>query len=63
MSSTALSPAALTSGQHVALKMLDTSPAPPGPNGNGTLFGVAVAANASSVYVVDNGTNTLTLLH
>ena len=26
-------------GQQVAVKMLDTSPAPPGPNGNGTLFG------------------------
>jgi sugar lactone lactonase YvrE len=50
-------------GQQVAVKMLDTSPAPPGPNGNGTLFGVAVATGGSGVYFVDDGTNTLNLLH
>lgn len=50
-------------GQQVALKMLDTSPAPPGPNGNGTLFGVAVAPHTNGVYFVDDGTNTLNLLH
>jgi hypothetical protein len=50
-------------GQQVALKMLDTSPAPPGPNGNGTLFGLAVVPNGSGVYFVNDGTNTLNLLH
>jgi len=48
-------------GQHIAVKMLDTSPAPPGPNGNGTLFGVAAVSNG--VYFVDDGTNTLNELH
>ena len=50
-------------GKQVAVKMLDTSPAPPGPNGNGTLFGLAVAPDGSGVYFVDDGTNTLDLLH
>jgi hypothetical protein len=50
-------------GRQVAVKMLDTSPAPPGPNGNGTLFGLAVAPGGSGVYFVDDGTNTLNLLH
>jgi len=50
-------------GRQVAVKMLDTSPAPPGPNGNGTLFGLAVVPDGSGVYFVDDGTNTLDLLH
>jgi hypothetical protein len=50
-------------GRQVAVKMLDTSPAPPGPNGNGTLFGLAVVPDGSGVYFVDDGTNTLNLLH
>ena len=50
-------------GKQVAGKMLDPSPAPPGPNGNGTLFGLAVAPDGSGVYFVDDGTNTLNLLH
>ncbi len=50
-------------GQQVAVKMLDTSPAPPGPNGNGTLFGLAVVPGGTGVYFVDDGTNTLNLLH
>jgi len=50
-------------GQQVAVKMLDTSPAPPGPNGNGTLFGLAVVPDGSGVYFVDDGTNTLNILH
>jgi DNA-binding beta-propeller fold protein YncE len=50
-------------GQQVAVKMLDTSPAPPGPNGNGTLFGLAVVSSGTGVYFVDDGTNTLNLLH
>jgi hypothetical protein len=52
-----------TAGDQVAVKMLDTSPAPPGPNGNGTLFGLAVAPAGAGVYFVDDGTNTLNLLH
>jgi hypothetical protein len=50
-------------GDQVAVKMLDTSPAPPGPNGNGTLFGLAVAPGGTGVFFVDDGTNTLDLLH
>lgn len=50
-------------GRQVAVKMLDTSPAPPGPNGNGTLFGVAVNQSQNGVLFVDDGTNTLNLLH
>lgn len=50
-------------GDQVAVKMLDNSPAPPGPNGNGTLFGIAVAPGGAGVYFVDDGTNTLNLLH
>jgi hypothetical protein len=50
-------------GRQVAVKMLDTSPAPPGPNGNGTLFGLAVVPGGAGVYFVDDGTNTLNLLH
>jgi sugar lactone lactonase YvrE len=50
-------------GQQVAVKMLDTSPAPPGPNGNGTLFGLTAVPDGSGVYFVDDGTNTLNLLH
>jgi hypothetical protein len=52
-----------TKGAQVAVKMLDTSPVPPGPNGNGTLFGLAVAPGGAGVYFVDDGTNTLNLLH
>jgi hypothetical protein len=50
-------------GMQIEVKMLDTSPAPPGPNGNGTLFGLAVTPNEDGVYFVDDGTNTLDLLH
>ena len=50
-------------GTQVAVKILDTSPAPPGPNGNGTLFGLTVVPDGSGVYFVDDGTNTLDLLH
>jgi hypothetical protein len=51
------------SGTQVEVKMLDTSPAPPGPNGNGTLFGLAITPGGDGVYFVDDGTNTLNLLH
>jgi hypothetical protein len=50
-------------GDQVSVKMLDTSPAPPGPNGNGTLFGLAPLPDGLGVYFVDDGTNTLNLLH
>jgi hypothetical protein len=50
-------------GEQVAIKMLDTSPAPPGPNGNGTLFGIAINPQQNGVFFVDDGTNTLNLLH
>jgi hypothetical protein len=50
-------------GNQVAIKMLDDSPAPPGPNGTGTLFGLAPVPDGSGVYFVDDGTNTLNLLH
>src|SRR5262249_54184578 len=53
----------LPQGQQAGVKMLDTSPAPPGPNGNGTLFGLAVVPDGSGVYFVNDGTNTLNLLH
>jgi hypothetical protein len=50
-------------GDQVAVQALDTTPAPPGPPGNGTLFGLAVAPGGTGVYFVDDGTNTLNLLH
>ena len=50
-------------GQQVAVQALDTTPAPPGLPGNGTLFGLAVVPDGSGVYFVDDGTNTLNLLH
>jgi hypothetical protein len=51
------------SGHQIDVKMLDTSPVPPGPNGSGTLFGLVVAPGGSGVYFVDDGTNDLNLLH
>ena len=50
-------------GRQVELKMLDTTSLPPGLPGNGTLFGLAVAPHGSGVYFVDDGSNTLNLLH
>jgi hypothetical protein len=50
-------------GMQVAVKTLDATPAPPGPNGNGALFGLAVTPDQSGVYYVDDATNTLNLLH
>lgn len=49
-------------GSQVAVKILDASPAPPGLNGNGTLFGLAPVPDGSGVYFVDDGSNTLELL-
>lgn len=50
-------------GDQVALKTLDNTPLPPGLPGNGTLFGLAVVPGGSGVYFVDDGSNTLNLLH
>jgi hypothetical protein len=50
------------SGRQVAVKMLDTSPVPGGPNGNGTLFGLAPAPGGAGLYFVDDGRNDLNLL-
>jgi hypothetical protein len=47
-------------GSQVAVKTLDSTPAPPGLPGNGTLFGLV---GGPGVYFVDDGTNTLDLLH
>ena len=51
------------SGRQVAVKALDKTPVPPGPPGNGTLFGLARAPGGRGVYFVNDGTNTLNLLH
>ncbi|MGH9482618.1 MAG: hypothetical protein ACRD1L_11070, partial [Terriglobales bacterium] len=45
------------SGAQVAVKTLDTA------FGAGTLFGVAIAPGGSGVIFVDDGFNTLNLLH
>jgi hypothetical protein len=49
-------------GAQVAVQPLDTTPTPPGPPGNGALFGLAVAPQGTGVYFVDDDTNTLNLL-
>ncbi len=50
-------------GAQVAMQALDTTPTPPGPPGNGALFGLAVAPHGTGVYFVDDDTNTLNLLN
>ena len=50
-------------GSQVAVRTLDNTPVPPGPAGNGTLFGLAPIPSGSGVYFVDDGSNTLNLLH
>jgi hypothetical protein len=49
-------------GQQVSVKMLDTLATPPGPNGAGTLFGLAIVPGGSGVWFVDDGSNTFNLL-
>jgi hypothetical protein len=49
-------------GHQVAVKILDTIATPPGPNGGGTLFGLAVIPGGSGVYFVDDGTNSFNKL-
>jgi hypothetical protein len=50
-------------GQQVATFTLDDTPIPGLDNGNGTLFGLAVAPGGTGVYFVDDGTNTLNLFN
>jgi hypothetical protein len=45
-------------GQQTAVKAVDVSQ-----HGGGTLFGLAIAPNQNGVYFVDDGNNTLNLLH
>jgi hypothetical protein len=47
-------------GHQVATRLLDNTGTPAG---SGTLFGLAVAPERTGVYFVDDGTNTLNLLH
>jgi DNA-binding beta-propeller fold protein YncE len=47
-------------GRQVATRLIDNTGSPPGA---GTLFGLAVAPNHQAVYFVDDGTNTLNILH
>jgi hypothetical protein len=51
------------SGKQVATKTLDNTPMPPGPSGAGTLFGLAITPSHNGIYFVDDGNNTLNLLH
>jgi hypothetical protein len=48
-------------GQQVATAQLDNTPVAGLPNGNGTLFGVALTPNGKGLYFVDDGSNTLNL--
>jgi hypothetical protein len=50
-------------GQQVATAILDNTPTPNLPNGNGALFGLAVAPGGTGVYFVDDDTNTLNLFN
>ena len=51
------------SGRQVAVRTLDNTKVPGSPNGNGALFGLAVAPGGRGLYFVDDGSNTLNLLH
>ena len=46
-------------GKQIATTQLDNSTVPGLPNGNGTLFGIALTPNGKGLYFVDDGTNTL----
>jgi hypothetical protein len=50
-------------GKQVSVSVLDNTPMPPGPSGAGTLFGLALTPSHNGVYFVDDGNNTLNLLH
>jgi hypothetical protein len=47
--------------KQIATAQLDNTVVPGLPNGNGTLFGIAVTPNGKGLYFVDDGTNTLNL--
>lgn len=47
-----------TGGQQVAVQAVDVSQ-----QGAGTLFGLAISPDGKGVYFVDDGNNTLNLLH
>ena len=47
-----------TGGQQVAMKAVDVSQ-----QGGGTLFGLAMTPNGNGIYFIDDGNNTLNLLH
>ena len=49
-------------GFQVAVTTLDNTSEAPLPNGNGTLFGLAVAPDQRSVYFVDDGSTTLNVV-
>jgi hypothetical protein len=48
-------------GRQIASAQLDNTTVPGLPNGNGTLFGIALTPNGEGLYFVDDGTNTLNL--
>jgi hypothetical protein len=48
-------------GQQIATAQLDNTMVPGLPNGNGTLFGIALTPNGKGLYFVDDGSNTLNL--
>jgi sugar lactone lactonase YvrE len=48
-------------GMQIATAQLDNTPVPGLPNGNGTLFGIALTPDGKGLYFVDDGTNTLNL--
>lgn len=50
-------------GAQVAVRVLDTTAAPPAPPGAGALFGLVPAPDGRGVYYVDDAANTLNLLH
>jgi hypothetical protein len=50
-------------GNQVAVVLLDNTPVPGAPNGSGTLFGLALTPRTNGIYFVDDGSNTLDLLH
>ena len=51
------------SGRQIATRTLDNTKVPGSPNGSGTLFGLAVSPTGRGLYFVDDGSNTLNLLH
>lgn len=51
------------SGAQVAVKVLDNTVTQGGKNGGGTLFGLAPVPGGGGLYFVDDGSNTLNLLH